>query len=422
MISIWKGCVMKKKSLLLLAGLLVIFSFGCGKKEDTSSDTESSTEVLEDVDKEISGYLIDNADQYVTLGTYKGLDIEKPIYEVSDDEVEMEIENERYSYITFQEVDRASQSGDCLTVDLRATIDGEDTPTLDEQDYAIDLGYEEFGADFDAQLENCKAGITKSFSCTFDEDSWYEDWIGKTVNFDVIVKMVEEVIIPEYDDDFVKNTLGFDSKEDYEASVRETLMANYEEQSNAEAKENALVAAMANCEFSGYPDKLYDSCKSAITSSYSSFAAEYGMELEELYEAYDMTEEDLELEVMDAVDRRLFISALCQKEGLSVTTGEYAVFLNDQYAYYYYDDAASFETDFGKENLMWMLYEDKASTFLINSGTTYEAPAGLDEEDMGVEDAFYDEEYADEAETEEETMVALEEAVSLDEAASSEAE
>ena len=78
---------MKKKSLLLLAGLLVIFSFGCGKKEDTSSDTESSTEVLEDVDKEISGYLIDNADQYVTLGTYKGLDIEKPIYEVSDDEV-----------------------------------------------------------------------------------------------------------------------------------------------------------------------------------------------------------------------------------------------------------------------------------------------------------------------------------------------
>lgn len=398
---------MKKKSLLLLAGLLVIFSFGCGKKEDASSDAVEDVDSAEDVDKEISGYLIDNAEEYVTLGNYKGLDIEKPVYEISDDEVEMEIENERYSYITFQEVDRASQSGDCLTVSIKATLDGEDTPALDEEDYAIELGSEEFGEDFDAQLENCKAGDTKAFSCTFGEDTWYEDWIDQTVNFEITVKMVEEMILPDYDDDFVKNTLGFDSKEDYEASVRAVVTANYEEQSNAETKENAILLAMSACEFSGYPDKLYDSCKSAVTSSYSAFASEFGMELDELYEAYGMSDEDIEIEAMDEVNRRLFISALCQKEGLSVTTGEYAVYLNDQYAYYNYDDAASFETDFGKENLMWMLYEDKASTFLINNGSVSEAPAGLDAEDLGMEDAFYDDS-AEVSETEMETMLALE--------------
>lgn len=403
---------MKKKALLLLfAGLVAVFSFGCGKKDDSSSETETSSETYEDVDKEITGYLVDNAQQYVTLGTYKGMDIEKPVYEVSDDEVEMEIENERYSYITFQEVDRASQTGDCLTVDLKATIEGESEPMLDEEDYAIELGVEEFGTEFDSQMENCKAGDTKSFTCTFGDDTWYEEWIGQTVDFEVTVKTVEEMILPDYDDAFVTDTLGYDSKEAYETAVRETLEANYDEQATAEAKENAILEAIAGCDFNGYPDQLYDSCKASITSSYAAFASEYGMDVDELYEAYGMSDEDIESEAMDEVNRRLFVSALCQEEDISVTTGEYAVYLNDQYAYYNYDDADSFEADFGKENLMWMLYEDKVSTFLINNGTLYEAPASLDEE--GLDDAAYDEDASydaeeEAAETEEETLVALE--------------
>lgn len=396
---------MKKKALLLLfAGLVAVFSFGCGKKDDSSSETETSSETYEDVDKEITGYLVDNAQQYVTLGTYKGMDIEKPVYEVSDDEVEMEIENERYSYITFQEVDRASQTGDCLTVDLKATIEGESEPMLDEEDYAIELGVEEFGTEFDSQMENCKAGDTKSFTCTFGDDTWYEEWIGQTVDFEVTVKTVEEMILPDYDDAFVTDTLGYDSKEAYETAVRETLEANYDEQATAEAKENAILEAIAGCDFNGYPDQLYDSCKASITSSYAAFASEYGMDVDELYEAYGMSDEDIESEAMDEVNRRLFVSALCQEEDISVTTGEYAVYLNDQYAYYNYDDADSFEADFGKENLMWMLYEDKVSTFLINNGTLYEAPASLDEE--GLDDAAYDEDASYDAE--EETLVALE--------------
>lgn len=403
---------MKKKSLLLLlAGLLAVFSFGCGKKDDTSSETEASSEALEDVDKEITGYLVDNAKQYVTLGNYKGMDIEKPVYEVTDDDVDMEIENERYSYITFQEVDRASQSGDCLTVNLKVTVQGEDTPLLDEEDYAIELGVEEFGAEFDSQMENCQVGDTKTFTCTFDEDIWYEELVGQTVDFEVTVTTIEEMILPDYDDAFVTDTLGYASKEEYEAAVRETLTANYQEQADAEAKENAILAAIATCEFDGYPDQLFDSCKAAITSSYAAFASEYGMDVEELYEAYEMTDEDIESEAMDEVNRRLFVSAICQEEDITVTTGEYAVYLNDQYTYYNYDDADSFETDFGKETLMWMLYEDKVSTFLINNGTVYEAPYGADDEDWDVES--YDDEdasYEDEeeiTETEEETMVAL---------------
>ena len=88
---------MKKKYLLLMTGLLAACTlFGCGKKE-----TEVSTEAAsENEDSEITGYLVDDAAQYVTLGTYKGMDVEKPVYTVSDDEVAMEIDNTLYEYST----------------------------------------------------------------------------------------------------------------------------------------------------------------------------------------------------------------------------------------------------------------------------------------------------------------------------------
>lgn len=374
---------MKKKYLLLLTGLLVAASlFGCGKKENTPDATASSAEQ----DGEITGYLVDNAEKYVTLSTYKGLDVEKPIYEVSDDELSMEIENELYDHSNVNETDRASQMGDLLTIDLSASVEGDINATLTEEDYTIELGYEEFGSDFDEQLTGVKAGDTKKFSCDFTEDSWYEDWIGKTVNFDVTVKKVEEIIVPEYTDDFVTTTLGYDSKEDFEAALREELEAGYASQSTNEARENAMLAALENCKFNGYPDKLYDSCKTAVKERYSAFADAYGMSEEDLYDAYDMSEEDIETEVMDTVNRRLFISALCQKEGLSVTDAEYNAYLEEQYALYGYEDAASFEADMDKEFLMWSLYETKTADFLLNNASVYEAPMNLLSEDMDVEE------------------------------------
>lgn len=389
---------MKKKHLLLLIGLLTAASlFGCGKKDSTSDATESSA----DQEGEITGYLVDNAENYVTLATYKGLDVEKPIYEVSDDELSMEIENALYDHSTVSETDRPSQVGDLLTIDLSATVEGDVNASFTEEDYTIELGYEEFGADFDEQLTGVKAGDTKSFSCSFTEDSWFEDWIGKTVSFDVTVKKVEEVIVPEYTDDFVVTTLGYDSKDDFEAALREELEAGYASQSTNEARENAILTALENCEFNGYPDKLYDSCKTSVTERYSAFADAYGMSEEDLYDAYDMSEEDLEAEVMDTVNRRLFISALCQKEGLSISDSEYSAYLEEQYASYGYEDAASFEADLDKEFLMWTLYETKTADFLLNNASVYEAPMSLWSDDMDVEEV----ETSDE---EEETMNALE--------------
>lgn len=367
---------MKKKTLLLVTGLVLILSVaGCGNKNDTAeTETSASQENV------ITGYLVDNADQYVTLGTYKGMDVEKPIYEVTDDEINMEIENYLYEMSEIQEADRGAEVGDILTVDLKATIEGEEEPYFDETDYAIELGYEEFGYEFDEQLEGCKAGDTKSFSCSFEEEDGYEDWAGKTVDFEVSITAVEEIIVPEYDDTFIEN-MGYDSKEAFEEYLKESLTESYKEQSDAEAQNNALLTAMEQAQFKGYPDKLYDSCSESIKEQYAFFAEAYGMSEEELYEAFDMTDEDLKDEILESVNRRLFISALCQAENISVTDEEYQSFIDSQYYDYGYEDAASFEDEYGKEYILWVLYDNKAASFLLENATVNEVEYSYDEED-----------------------------------------
>ena len=383
-----RNLLMNKKRLLLITGLALTLSItGCGNKKETAETETSSSQ-----SNIITGYLIDNADQYVTLGTYKGISVEKPVYEVTEDEINMEIENRLYEQSSVQETDRNAETGDILTVDLKATIDGETDPYMEEEDYSIELGYEEFGSAFDEALTGTKAGDKKSISCSFTEDDGYEDWTGKTVNFEVSVKKIEELIIPEYNDEFIKSA-GYDTMEEFEKDIKENLTASYEEQSVSEARYNALLTAMDDCQFSGYPDKLYDSCAKSVEEQYTFFAETSGMTQDELFEAFDMTQEDLDNEILEAVNIRLFISALCQKENLTVTDEEYADFLDEQYPQYGYEDSSSFESEYGKEYILWALYENKASAFLLENASVDEVEYTYDGDDYDA-DSDYGEELA----------------------------
>lgn len=385
---------MKMKSLLLLTGLTAAFlATGCGKQQPQAPDT---TEAAVEAAAPITGYLVKDASKYVTLGTYIGMDVEKPVYEVSEEEIGYEVEYRLSEHAVPKEVDRSSDLGDTITADITATLEGESEAALDETDYSITLGDAEFGEEFDQKLTGVKKGAEQSFTCTLDESAWYEEWIGKTMNFTVTVKKIEETIRPEYTEEFVQATLGYDSKEAFEQSLKESLEANYLEQSSLETRNNALAAAMEASTFNGYPEDLYQSSTQFVKEQYESQAELYGMTTDELYEAYGMTEEDLELEILDDVNLRLFISALCTKENLAITEEEYTRFIEEQYALYGYESTADFEETFGKDYIVWALYEQKAGDFLVEKANLFETSLnsyedlGFEEEDIeemeGLED------------------------------------
>ena len=331
-----------------------------------------------------SEYLIQNASDYVTLGDYDGIEVTKYTYEITDDMVQDEIQEELEDTSEEKSTDAPSEDGNTVYMNLTATVEGEEAS--DQEETFIILGQEEYGTEFDEKLTGVSTGDTLDFTITYGDDTWQEEWQGKTVDFSVEVTDVTNSEIPEYNDDYVKNYTGYDTKEEYEASVKEYLEQSYEEQSAYDASEELLSACLQNTQFTGeYPEELFDACKEEALSSYSMFVGEDG-DVNEVLDMFGVTESDIEEEAKNLVNRRLFISAYVLANNNEVTEDEYVDYVNE-YADYYGESAADFEKMYTRETIVNALYESKVTDQLMEKAKITEtAYTGDDLE----EDAMYE--------------------------------
>lgn len=394
---------MKKKNLLILLGLVAAVAVsGCGNKNEKDTETTFTTEAPaasadEDVEEETaaeteaaldpitpSDYLVENIDEYVTLGEVSGLPVTQYTYEVTDDIVKDRIDMEVSSYSEEKEVDRESKAGDVIYADITSSVQGEADSEYTESTY-ITLGDEEYGPEFDKEMTGVSTGDTLEFSVAFDDDIWMEDWMGQTVDFKVSVTSICEVNTPEYNDDFVAANTEYKTTEEYEAFLREQIESENAQTSYTDAVEELYITAESDAVFSGYPQELYDLCKEEVLSFYSTFANT--TEESEIYEMFGLTEEDIETEVLAMVNRRLIASAICEKNNLEITEEEYNAYVSDYAAYYGYEDAAQFEQDNSRPTLVWSLFESKAGDYLYeNAKITEEAYVADEFDDLDIEE------------------------------------
>ena len=238
------------------------------------------------------------------------------------------------------------------------------------------IGNEEYGADFDKELTGLSTGDTKHFSVTFAEDAWVdEDWVGKTVDFDVTVTGVTRLSVPEYNDDYIANYTDYSSKEEYEAAVRKNLEDQYTDISYSDAIESLFQAALDATTFNGYPQELYDACKEDTMVFYRMFAGDDNTSDADILAAFGISEEDIDSEVLTTVYQRLLISAYCEANDITVTQDDYLAYLENNAADYGEANSVSFEEDYGRESLVWALYQSKVADQLYKAAkitkTTY---------------------------------------------------
>ena len=222
------------------------------------------------------------------------------------------------------------------------------------------------------------------FTVEYGDDIWQEEWIGKKVAFSAEVTDVTKSITPEYNEDYVKEYTGYDTVEEYEASVKEYLQESYEEQSYYDEVEALMAACIDRTTFTGeYPDDLFDQCKEEALSSYSMFAGEDG-DVNDILDMFGITQDDIEAEAKDLVNRRLFISAYAQANNIEVTEDEYVDYVKEN-ADYYGENAADFEQTYTRETIVNALYESKVSAVLLDKASVTETPY-TGEDDMEYED------------------------------------
>lgn len=309
-----------------------------------------------------------------------------------------EIQEELADASDEQSTNAPSEDGNIVYMNLTATVEGEEAADPDET--FITLGQEEFGAEFDQKLTGVSTGDKLDFSITYGDDTWQEDWQGKTVDFSVEITDVTASNTPEYDEDYVKNYTGYDTKEEYEASVKEYLEQSYEEQSTYDEAEDLISACLARTEFTGeYPDDLFEACREEALSGYSMFVEEDG-DVNDVLDMFGVTEDDIAEEAKNLVNRRLFISAYAEANNIEVTEDEYVNYVNE-YADYYGESPADFETLYTRETLVNALYESKVTELLLEKANVTETPytpEEYDEEESKEDDTLDDLEIVEEGE------------------------
>lgn len=402
---------MNKKRVLALLGLAAALCMtGCGNDEPTTAETEFSTAAPEETAEEDldstdlldneaeteealepitpSDYLPENLSDYVSLGNLSDLKTTQYTYTITEDMVQAKIDEELELYSEEIETDRASADGDVIYLDLTSTVDGEETT---ESTYFY-LGSQEYGEEFDEQLTGLSVGDTKEFSITFDEDIWMEEWMNQTVDFKAEVTSVCELSVPEYNDDFAAEYTDYETVADYEAALRESLEEEYSDLAYSDAVESLFEAAESQTVFAGYPEDLYDSCKEELLSVYFAFTGSDNVE--EVYDLFGLTEETLDAEILDSVNRRLLIAAICEDQSLELTEDDYISYVTDYADYYGYDSASAFEADYSREYLIWFMYESMAADHLYEQAEITEVPYDDEEEiyDADLEDDIFLEE------------------------------
>lgn len=367
-------------SFMLLLCPLVLLTTGCSKKADDAENAKDTAS-----DEVITGYLIENADKYVELGDYRGMEVIRDVYPVTDEDVEGEIYGRLQEEAEWTESADPVEDGDLLTLKLGWAVDGGASGT--EDDYDFELGMWEYGEEFDSQFYNHKAGDTLQFTTTFEDDIWQDDWAGNTVSFDIQIKSVQRPSYPELTEEYVKEK-GYDSIDAYNDAVRAELESEFETSSEQAAMDNALQQAMALSTFKDdFPQELYDAVADVVHTSHELDAQEWGMTPQEYYEMFGITDEIIQDEIVSDVQTKLFVSALYKAEDMQLTQSgyqDYISYLLTLEDYAFYEDAAGLEATIGKENLIWSAYTYNAQKFLYEQAKITEEIFDYTLEDLEV--------------------------------------
>ena len=258
------------------------------------------------------------------LGDYKGLEVPKPAAEVDEEAVQQEIDALRERTARLETADRPAHKGDFVVMDFLGTIDGTPFPGGEGRDQMVELGSGRLVPGFEDQLEGATAGDQRTVTISFPDDYGAEDLKGRQAEFAVTVKEVKVKELPELDDDFAIEQ-GFDDLEELRNDIRDRMRAAHEERLEAEFREAALDAAVANATVT-VPDALVEARARELWDQMAHSLAHQGIPKETYLKIAGKTEEEIVSEGKPDAERQIrreaVLAAVVEAEGIEATDEE----------------------------------------------------------------------------------------------------
>ncbi len=259
----------------------------------------------------------------VTLGDYKGIEVEKKTAEVTDEELQAEIDKVRESNSRMITVDdRAVQDGDITTIDFEGFVDGEPFEGGKGEDYPLTIGSHSFIDNFEEQLIGKNIGEETEVNVTFPEQYQAEELQGKPAVFKVTIKEIKVKELPELDDDFAQDVSEFDTVDEYKEDLKKKLLENKEAALKREKEEDVVGKIIENATME-IPDPMVDTQVRQMVQEFSQRIQSQGLSLQQYMQFTGMTPEsltnELQPQALKRIQSRLVLEAVVAAENIETS-------------------------------------------------------------------------------------------------------
>ena len=262
----------------------------------------------------------------VELGQYKGIEVERVEYTVTDEDVKKEINNRLEAQARTVSVDRPVQEGDSTVIDFAGFLGDEQFEGGTAENYTLKIGSHTFIPGFEEQMVGMNKGEQRDIKVTFPADYQAEHLAGKEAIFKVTVHEINFEEIPELDDDFVQDTSEFNTVAEFEANIREELEKRAKENSKFAYENAAVQKAVDNAKVEIHKDIVEEEVDMQI-KRFEQQLSMYGTSLKDYIDYAGITMEDIRNDYRKGAEANLkaqyVIGAIVDEEKIEPTEANY---------------------------------------------------------------------------------------------------
>ena len=268
----------------------------------------------------------------VELGQYKGVEVAKADVEVTEDDINAELDKVReQNSRTVNVEDRPVQDKDMTVIDFEGFVDGQPFQGGKGENYPLTIGSHSFIDTFEEQLIGKNIGEETEVNVTFPEDYHAEELKGKPATFKVTVKEIKEKQYDDLDDDFAQNVSDFDTLAEYKEDLKKTIGERKANEAKNKKEAEAIDKIIENAKMD-IPSAMVDTQVRQMAEDFSRRLQQQGLSVEQYFQFTGLTADklfaDMQPEAEKRIKSRLVLEAIVKAENIEVSDEEYESELN----------------------------------------------------------------------------------------------
>ena len=307
----------------------------------------------------------------IELGKYKGIEIKKIEYNVSDEDINHELEHmqEHNARIVTVE-DRAVEKGDIAEIDFEGFVDGKAFDGGKGEGYDLEIGSNTFIPGFEDQVIGMKIDEEKDINVKFPEEYFSKDLAGKDATFKVKLHSIKKKELPKLDDEFAKDVSEFDTLEELKASIKEKQEEQNTERAKYETQE-AVIKAICEKSKVEIPSGMIETETDNMIKNIETRLSYQGIKLEQYLKMMGKTEEEIrkeyEPQAIEGIKSRLALEAIIKAEKIEATEEEISEKLKEMAENYGKKEEELKENENIKNYIKKGIESEKAIDFLVKN-------------------------------------------------------